>query len=191
MSRRLPVSVGRDSPGAIEAPASFETTGTFGVEVDNQGRDVRVHVALDGDLASVASLPDNNYRVERGESLTVPVEVAADATHTGTLTVATGYGQEDHEVTVTLAPAPEETPVEPVPTAGRTDPDADRSVVETVADALDGGRDTPIGLLALAGVAVAVALVAATVVGGAVGLAGGVVVLVGVAAAGWLVLVGE
>lgn len=192
MSRRLSVSVGRESPGAIEAPDTFETSGRFGVDVENHGRDVRVHFSLDDDLAAVASLPDNNVRVERGESRTVAVDVEPDASRTGTLTVATGYGQEDHAVTVTVARRDtEETPVDPAP-AARDDADTEGvGVVGAVADAVDRSGDTSVGLLAVAGLAVLVALAAATAVGGVAGFAGGLVLLLGVAGAGWLLLVGE
>lgn len=186
------MSVGRDSPEAIEAPETFEATDTFGIDVDNHGRDVRIHVALDDDLARVASLPENNHHVESDGSVTVPVEVHSERTHTGTLTVATGYGREDHAVTVTVTPEEPETPVEPTPShQGATESDSGRSALAVVGDVLDGHRDTPVGLLALAGLAVVVALAAATTVGGVVGLAGGVVVLLGVTAAGWLVLGAE
>jgi len=191
VSRRLSVAVGRESPGSIEAPDTFETGGRFGVDLDNHGRDVRVHVALDDDLAAVASLPENNYRVERGASLTVPVDVSADGSRSGTLTVATGYGREDHEVAVTVDPTDaEETPVDPAPTGG-TGTDAGSGTLVDVAAAFDGHRDRPVGLLAMAGVAVVVALVASTAVGGIAGFAGGLVVLLGVAVAGWLLLVEE
>ncbi len=186
MSRRLQVTIGRDSPESIEAPETFRTDGSFGVDLDNRGRAVRVHVAVDDDLATVASVPEHNHHVESGGSLTVPVEVDGDGEATGSLTLATGYGREDRAVTVTVAPeSAESTPVAPAGTGGARDGATGASSGRSVTDGV------PLGLLGLAGLAVVVALGAAAVVGGPVGIAGALVVLAGIGVAGWLVLAGD
>lgn len=186
MSRRLPITIGRDSPESIEAPETFRTGGSFGVDLDNQGRAVSVHVAVDDDLATVASVPEHNHHVESGGSLTVPVEVDGDGEATGSLTLATGYGREDLEVTVTVAPeSAESTPVAPEGTGGAREAPSGESTARSVAEGV------PLGLLGLAGLAVVVALGAAAVVGGPAGIAGALVVLAGIGVAGWLILAGD
>lgn len=188
MSRRLSVRIGHSSAGAVEAPETYETDGSFAVDFDNEDRAVRVHVAPDGDLASVASVADNNQHLESDGTLTVPVAVDATSPTEGELKIATGYGAEERTVAVTVHPEPDETPVEARPSPADA---SGAGSLDGVGTLTSGPGGLPVGLVALSGIALLVAVVAAVVVGGPAALFGAGILLVGICAAGWLLLSDE
>lgn len=85
------------------AATSFESSGSFAVELRNHGQAVHAHLRLDDDLSRVASLEGTNHFVDTGSATRVPVTVAdgAPSVH-GTLKVVTGYGSDTNDVEVHL-----------------------------------------------------------------------------------------
>jgi hypothetical protein len=154
----LPVEVSREKLHAIEAPASFEASGPFEVAVTNHGRPAHVHLKLDDDLARVASLPESNYYVERDATVELLVEVDPGATATGRLVVQTGYGSETAATEVSLsreAPDPPGRPVAAGPDPTEDDDDGDDGGRSPSVPDLDAEGSLPI--VALGGVALAMA----------------------------------
>ena len=101
----LPVDLNRDRLHDVSVPGSFETTGSFEVELRNRGEAVHVHLHLDDDLSRVATLAEGNHYVSGGDALAVPVRVRRiDETVTGRLKVVTAYGAETAHVSVTVRP---------------------------------------------------------------------------------------
>jgi hypothetical protein len=181
---RLSVAVSDPELHAIETVESFETTGSFLVAITNHGRDAHVHLALDDALAAVAELSETNAYVERDATR----EVDPDATHTeGRVRIQTGYGAETADVSVTVG-APERTAVEvdetlndpPEPPEGNEDRAPEPRGLPT------SGGWAPVAVLAVAALAIAGAT--ALLANDPVVIAGVAVVLVGVLAAGAILL---
>jgi hypothetical protein len=134
----LPVELNADRIHEIRVIEEFETDGPFVVDLINEGQPVHVHLSLDEDLRRVAALDGGNHYVEAGATAAVPISVdTVDEPTTGRLTVATGYGAETAEITVTVQPwedresgvavdetlsTPSEEPPEPDATGGLTRP---------------------------------------------------------------------
>jgi len=189
VSRRLSVTVGRESLHAVEGPDRFVATGDFAVAFDNRGRAVHVHLAPDDAFARAVSLPESNHHLDGDGRLEVPVRVETDERVEGQLEVVTAYGAESRAIPVAVGPAETDpTPVDPGRTAGE-----DRSTSPTVRDRLaavtEGPGGIPLGRAALTALAAVVALAAALVVGGPAAVVGVLVLLVGVVAAVGLLLV--
>lgn len=187
---RLPVHLSRSELHAVEAPASFEATGSFDVELVNHGTSLHVHLNLDEALSSVAELDTVNHFVDGESRQLVRVQVFGDEELpvSGQLKVAAAHGAETRLVDVELTP----------PDFGADDPVAvDESLSEPPADADEGsGSSSPLvanpnlvvlvfGVLAvLAAGGIALVVDDTLVVGGAV------VVLVGFLVAIYLLLSG-
>lgn len=105
MSDTLVAEVNRGDLHSLEVPDSFETEGTFVVELRNHGEATHVHLHLDDDLSTVASLDATNHYVGAGSTRPVRVHVRGnDELVRGTLKIATAYGSETHYVDVTIDP---------------------------------------------------------------------------------------
>jgi hypothetical protein len=115
----LSVHLNRDRLHAIEAPDSFETADSFVVEIENHGEAAHAHLRLDDGLAEIASLPTGNHYVRTGTVERVPISVRDPGPLTGTLTVATAYGSETHDIEVAVEPA-----------AGKQAVEIDESLIE-------------------------------------------------------------
>jgi hypothetical protein len=99
----ITVKVNRGDLYAVEAPGSFETTGSFRVRLRNHGEPVHVHLRLDDALSEAVRLPTGNLYVEAdGEREILLESTGLDRKVTGTLEVATGYGREQSAVEVTV-----------------------------------------------------------------------------------------
>lgn len=189
MSRRLSVTIGRESLHAIEAPERFEATGDFTVAFDNRGRAVHVHLAPDDALARAVTLPETNHPLDSEGALGVPVRVDADERVEGQLEVVTAYGAESRSIPVTVGPEETEpTPVEPERGTGKS-ARSGPTLRDRVGAVTEGPGGIPPGLAALTALAAVAAFVAALIVGGGAAVVGVLVLLLGVVAAVGLLLV--
>lgn len=102
MPDRLPVHVNRERIHSLEVPASFEATDSFVIAVKNHGEAGRVHVHLDGDLAEIATVADNNYYVEAEGACEIPVSVHDHRETFGKIKIVVGYGATTRWVDVEL-----------------------------------------------------------------------------------------
>ncbi|QDX41282.1 DUF2627 domain-containing protein [Salarchaeum sp. JOR-1] len=104
MADTLTVRVNADGPHSVSADAaSFATTGSFALALDNEGSPAHVHVKLDDALRRAASVTDSNHYVDRNATTVVAVTVAdRPRPVSGTLTVLAGYGSESVEVSVRI-----------------------------------------------------------------------------------------
>ncbi len=118
----LIVEFNRDGMDTITPEtATFETNGEFTLHFQTHGRPARAYLRLDGDLATVASLPDHDYLVTPEEPVTVPVAFQAEPTAvTGTLTIETGYGATGQTITIDVDPD-RRPDVEPTPASTEQD----------------------------------------------------------------------
>ncbi|MFC7135068.1 MULTISPECIES: DUF7524 family protein [Salinibaculum] len=163
MPDELAVHVSRHDLHAIEIPDAFETDGSFDVVLVNHGPSLHVHLHLDDSLSDVARLDANNHYVEGDASRAVRITVDTDSLPDdgvfGKLKVVSAYGSETRWVDVQLSsPTPAGTPVE-VDESLSKPPDSDRTESRTPTFE---GPELPV--LALGGLALAVALLAAVLV---------------------------
>ncbi|EMA45810.1 DUF7524 family protein [Halococcus saccharolyticus] len=119
MSETLAVHLNRDRLHSIEAPDSFETADSFVIEIENHGEAAHAHLRLNNGLAEVASLPSGNHYIRTGAVSRVPVSVHDTGPVRGTLTVATAYGSETHDIAVSVEP-----------TAGKQTVEIDESLIQ-------------------------------------------------------------
>ena len=174
---RLPVHLSRSELHAVEAPASFEATGSFDVELVNHDTAVHVHLNLDEALSSVAELDTVNHFIDGESRQLVRIQVYGDEELpvSGQLKVAAAHGSETRFVDIELTPPD----FEPDPVA------VDETLAEPPANTDDGSGSSP--LVANPGLVVLVFGVLAVLVAGGIALvvdnvvvvAGAVVVLVG------------
>jgi len=188
VTETLSVAINRDRIHAIDVPPSFEVTDSFLVRIENHGSATHVHLHLDDALSRVASLATDNHYVESQASRDVVVRVAdGPRPAEGTLEVVTGYGAETARVAIDVvepersetAVAVDETMAEP--------PTAESSDAATSADTVAGVSRESVPVLALAGVAVTFAVLAAVISDALAVLLGVVAVAAGVGAA-WTML---
>jgi len=99
----LPVHVNREEIHGLEVPPAFEATGAFDVRIVNHGNPVHVHLHLDDDLSTVASLDATNHYVQGETERRVQVAVTGEGDVRGKLKVVTGYGATTRYVDVDLA----------------------------------------------------------------------------------------
>ncbi|EMA50866.1 MULTISPECIES: DUF7524 family protein [Halococcus] len=119
MPETLAVHLNRDRLHAIEAPDSFETADSFVVEIENHGEAAHAHLRLGNGFAEIASLPSGNHYIRTGATARVPVSVHDTGPVRGTLTVATAYGSETHDIAVAVEP-----------TAGKQTVEIDESLIQ-------------------------------------------------------------
>lgn len=170
----LVVDLNRSGPHSVEVAPAFHTDGSFEVVLDNHAAALHVFLQLDDDLAEAATLSAGNHFVDAESIRRVGVDVdGANAPARGRLKVVTGYGSETAFVTVTVEEREEEaTGVEVDESLGRPRPRPEP-------EPSDGLSFDPqnIPVLVLGGLAVLVALLAATTLGGDVALLAVLVVL--------------
>lgn len=198
------VVLNRDRLNGVTAPAAFETSGSFAVQLSNEGEPVHVHVRPEGRLAKVASVAESNQYVERESNARVPVNVrAVSGPVTGELAVVTGHGTESHRVEVTVRPdepgsagsdeqseTPAQSPSEPTETR-RDSSETTETRRERTAESAAGVPEVladPAGLLTVALLvgALVLAVVAQITLGSFVVTVGVFAVIVAAAAAGWI-----
>lgn len=181
MSDELAVHISRDELHALEIPDTFETDTSFDVVLVNHGPSLHVHLHLDDDLSTVATIDAGNHYVE-GESQRV-VHVDVDPGHIpadgmfGKLKVVSAYGSETRWIDVQLTKPAEQT----------SSVEVDESLAEPQPREPEPRSQSPVDrpalpVLALGGVALVVALLVAVVIQqtlvtvGALAVVGGVLV---------------
>ncbi|PSQ03972.1 hypothetical protein BRC92_05645 [Halobacteriales archaeon QS_4_69_31] len=189
---RLSVHLNREELHAVEVPGSFETTGSFDVELINHGTSVHAHLHLDDALSEVASIDAANHFIDGESRRAVRVSVNGSGSVRGKLKVASAYGAQTRYVDVhVLEPEAEEEPVEV---------DESLSEPQPREESAPSGGGSPLAplvenpelvVLALGVLAVAVAAIAALVIGSNLVLLGALVVLVGVLVAMYLLVAGS
>lgn len=103
MTDTLAVHVNRGGTHAVSVEPSFETADSFAVVVHNHGSPTHVHLRMDGDLATVASLRATNHFVETDSPKRIPVTVETDRRPVeGDLEILTGFGAESAAVAIDL-----------------------------------------------------------------------------------------
>lgn len=131
-SGTLSVHLNRAELHAVELPATFASSDSFVVELDNHGEATHVHLRLDDALSEIASIPTSNHYVRPGATVRVPIRVHESGPVTGYLTVATAYGSQTEEVEITVEP-----------TAGKQRVEIDESLIERTDDTVDAGPASP------------------------------------------------
>ncbi|WP_195155969.1 DUF7524 family protein [Halococcus agarilyticus] len=119
MPETLAIHLNRDRLHSIEAPDSFATADSFVVEIENHGEAAHAHLRLDDGLGEIASLPTGNHYIRTGAVERVPISVHDPGPLTGTLTVATAYGSETHDIEIAVEP-----------TAGKQAVEIDESLIQ-------------------------------------------------------------
>lgn len=139
MPDALGVELNRSDHHAIEPVSdSFETDGPFVVRIHNHGEGSHVHCSLSGDLASTATVAEDNPFLEPDETVEIPIEVPTDLRPArGTLELSTGYGRESVAVGVVVH-EPSEGPTSPI--------EPDREASGTDANATGGKSREPVGV---------------------------------------------
>ncbi|WP_255196634.1 DUF7524 family protein [Halorarius litoreus] len=183
MTDTLVAEINRQRLHSLEVPESFETGGSFVVELRNRGESTHVHLHLDDSLSAVARLEANNHYVRAEATRRVRIEVDApeDTEITGRLKVVTAYGAETRYVTVTVDNTPPNS-VQVDPELGKPKPrDEESSPLAGLDPALLG-----VGLLGIVAVVLAVGAVFAA--DGLNIILGVLAVLAGIVAAGLLTI---
>lgn len=190
MPDTLPVHVNREELHGLEVPNEFETTDSFEIRLQNHGESVHVHLHLDDALSEVARLEANNHHVEADSTRSVTVDVVGSPPARGKLKVVTAYGATTRYVDVILEEPPEAAdPVAVDESLSKPQP-RERPTQSTTAS--ETALDVPLGpevlVLALGGLALLMAVVAALVIDNTVVLLGSLAVLAGVLVAMYLLI---
>jgi hypothetical protein len=113
VTERLPVHINREGVHSLEVPASFETSDSFVISLDNHGEGLHVHLHLDDDLSDIADLEANNHYVEANATRDVKVALMEPGETLGKLKIASAYGAETRYVDVEISEPERQTqPVE-------------------------------------------------------------------------------
>ena len=188
MTDELPVHVSRQELHALEVPASFETSESFDVMLVNHGESLHVHLHLDDTLSEVATMDASNHYVEgdsqRAVRITVDTERLPDDGVFGRLKVASAYGSETRWIDIELEPPAQE----------RKTVEVDEALAHPQPKAEESETESPLArpempVLALGGVALVVAALAALFVGDTLVVLGALAVLAGVLVALYFLLV--
>ncbi|WP_159900093.1 DUF7524 family protein [Salinirussus salinus] len=178
MPDELPIHISREELHAVEAPAGFETDGSFDVRLVNHGNSLHVHLHLDDRLSRVARMDATNHYVEGDSERVVRVEVAGNREEDafGKLKVVSAYGAQTRWVDVeVLAPEEGGGQVQVDESLGKPspEPEPERTGLRDRPEVLVGA----FGLLALAIAGASVAVSGSLMVtAGALAVFGGVVV---------------
>ncbi len=181
MSDEFPVHISRDELHTIEIPSQFETDGSFDVVLVNHGTSLHVHLHLDDTLSTAAQLDANNHYVEGDSKRAVRIAVDTDripedGLH-GRLKVVSAYGSQTRWVNIELT--------QPKHATGdvRVDESLSKPPERETTPSQSQTLENPVfPVLALGGVALVVALLAAVLVqdvlvtAGAAAVVGGVLV---------------
>ncbi|KAB1188804.1 MULTISPECIES: hypothetical protein [Haloferax] len=162
----LTVSLNEERPHDLSVAPSFTTTGTFTVELENLGQAVHVHLNIDDELSRVVTLTNGNHFVNGGQTKTVTLSVTPPSEPvTGKLKIVSGYGSQTAYVDVTVTPGTGgKPPVEIDDTLSkpaRAEPD--QGLVGVFEDVFPDVDPRAAPLLVLAGVALVLAFVVASV----------------------------
>lgn len=186
MPDELPIHISREGLHAVEAPAGFETDGSFDVRLVNHGNSLHVHLHLDDRLSQVARMDATNHYVEGDSERVVRVEVAGNREEDvfGKLKVVSAYGAQTRWVDIeVLTPAEDERKVQVDESLGKPSPDPDPETAGV------GFGDRPELLVAAFGLlAVAIASVSVAISGSLMVTVGALAVFGGVAVAALLLL---
>lgn len=192
MPESLPVHLNHDQLHDVQTVASFETTKSFPILLQNGDAPVHVHLHLDDELSQVASMAANNHFVDANATSQVGVRVEEGPRPIeGKLKIVTGHGAETDYVDVSIVDPKERADAVDVDAAladpvQRDTEDDDPVTVEKITSSLAGNS----ALVALGLFAVVVALTSAALSNSGAVLVGALVVLGSVAVAGYL-LVGD
>ncbi|AHF99109.1 hypothetical protein HALLA_09880 [Halostagnicola larsenii XH-48] len=184
----LTFEINRDTGESLEANSTtIEAEGSFAVRLRGHNVPAHAHCRLEGDLSRLGSLEQPNYYVEPNEEIVVPISVPdIDEPVSGTLEVSIGYGAEAVQIDVEVVPGPPEVDVdESLSEPHRPEPEP--SLTEAFTDAT-GVDPATLGVVALAGVALAVAALTAGSIGGPIALVGFLIVAIGIVVAAGLLL---
>jgi len=189
----LTVHVNRTRRHAIAVPEDpFVTAGSFDVVLVNHGEGAHVHLGLEGDLAAAGEVEAPAPFLDADATERVAVRVNARGPFGGALTLSTGYGKSSIDVPVRIdpdaGPDVDATP-ESAGSAGSL-PSFVRPVTRRLrtVGGVDATDPATLGLIALAGLALLLAGLVATLVDSGVVLAGVLVVVAAVAGALGLLL---
>jgi hypothetical protein len=191
VSENLTVHLNDERLHDIRTATAFEATGSFAVLLNNGDAPVHVHLRLDDELSSVASVRANNHFVGADTVRQVNVEVEDGPRPVdGQLKIVTGHGAETDYVSVSIVD-PEESEetvaVDESLAAPARGPEGDSDGEGGL-----GGVDADLGanapLAALGLFAVAVAASTAVLADSATVLLGVAAVLASLAAAGYLLV---
>jgi hypothetical protein len=185
---RLPVHLNRAELHAVEVPDSFETTGSFEIDLHNHGTSLHVHLHLDDALSAVADIEAANHFIdgETQRAVRVHVDGHEELPVRGKLKIASAYGAQTRYVDVELTEPEEE----------RNTVQVDESLAEPPSDPdPEPGSSSVVAspelvVLAFGVLAVLAAGAIAVVVDNTLVVAGAVVVLVGVLVGIYFLLVG-
>ena len=191
--------INRTAIHSLEVPESFDTEGSFVVELRNEGEATHVHLHLDDVLSEVASLDAGNHYVAGDSSREVRVQVSPGGEPIrGKLKVVTAYGAETRYVDVSVEPTRKgSVAVDPGLSKPSRGADGEMGSQRTGATGGGGGLDIDVDLRTVISVlpAVVFGLVAVILAMGAVLTPGGtdvtlavLAVVAGVLTAGYLLL---
>ena len=189
MPGQLPVHVNRVELHALEVPAAFEAHDSFDVALVNHGESLHVHLHLDDALSQVATIEASNHYVEGDSTRVVRVTVDEAGLERlgevhGKIKVASAYGAQTRWIDVDLSERDEEDDTVQVDES-LAEP---RSTPEEPETPLLGRPEVPV--LAMGGLALVVALLAAVIIDNAFVLVGALAVLAGVLVAMYFLLTG-
>jgi len=183
-SETLVVDVSREELHSVEpAVEAFEVRGSFEVEIRNHGRAVHVHCNVDDELSRVARLTETNHFVETESSTRFRVEVRdGPRPVSGTLRFVAAYGAQEAAVPVTVrdpasVPMGERASVTPAETGDDTAGGSTSSGPD-LSGLVPGRDDAPV--LAMAGVALLIAVLAMALTNSTVVMLGVGAVLIGI-----------
>ncbi len=167
MSDELTVHLNRGERHAVEpSEDSVAVADGFEVAIRNHGDGSHVNLGLDGDLAAGGAVATPNPFVPAEETIRVTVDITTDHRPLeGTLAIATGYGQTRIELPVSVVSL-QQTGVDADPTpkranGGRSVESDPMEFIAVLKRELDPGTAA---LVLLAVIALAVGLVAATLI---------------------------
>lgn len=184
----LTLQINRDSGESLEADSTaIKAEGSFGIRLRCHNVPAHAHCRLEGDLSRLGSLERSNYYVEPTEEVVVPVSVPdIDEPVSGTLEVSIGYGAEAVRIDIKVVPGPPEVDVdESLGEPHRPEPGPSLAKMFSRAT---GVNPATLGVVALAGVALAVAALTAGSIGGPIALVGFLTVAIGIVVAAGILL---
>ena len=188
MPDELPVHVSRRNLHELDVPAAFEASRSFDVMLVNHGESLHVHLHLDDALSEVASMNASNHYVEGDSQRAIRIDVDTDRLPDdgvfGRLKIASAYGSETRWIDLELEPPREERRTVEV------DEELAKPKPKEPGSTADGSIASPeVPVLALGGVALVVAVLAAVFIGDMLVLLGSLAVLGGVLVALYFLLV--